>query len=311
VTLTAAPADGYRIKAWTGTDDNWSTGSTNTVTMTQDQTVTVQFAAMPTIEKCVVKAGNKENTDSLQLSGSFAADDSDIENADSIKIHIFSDSGFNYTEPPIPFAYADVSNGKYRYTRKVYSGEIGGVTSFAFDLNHQTFSLKAEKFDLTGLSSPFTLELEIGNYTGVCRLDENMINGLKKQIPIALMKTFANELRVGKVTYKQGAKPNSDSLSASGEIAVQNIGADLSQENIEIHWGDYSILLPAGKMVRKTNRNAFVYEREKGDPVAKAVFDLDNCTFSITIKNTTIPPQQIPAAFRIVYNSFDESVQVE
>src|SRR4030042_2047255 len=43
VTLTAKPDAGWRIKAWAGTDDDTSTDSTNTVTMTSNRIVTVEF----------------------------------------------------------------------------------------------------------------------------------------------------------------------------------------------------------------------------------------------------------------------------
>ena len=43
VTLTAVPDSGYRVKAWSGTDDDSSTGDTNTVTMGSNKTITVEF----------------------------------------------------------------------------------------------------------------------------------------------------------------------------------------------------------------------------------------------------------------------------
>ena len=43
VTLTATPAIGYRVKKWTGTDNDTSTATTNRVTMTSAKTVTVEF----------------------------------------------------------------------------------------------------------------------------------------------------------------------------------------------------------------------------------------------------------------------------
>ncbi|MHC4499562.1 MAG: InlB B-repeat-containing protein, partial [Planctomycetota bacterium] len=45
VTLTATPDEGYRVKQWTGTDDDSSTALTNTVTMDSDKTVTIEFDA--------------------------------------------------------------------------------------------------------------------------------------------------------------------------------------------------------------------------------------------------------------------------
>ncbi|MHC4498684.1 MAG: right-handed parallel beta-helix repeat-containing protein, partial [Planctomycetota bacterium] len=47
VTLTAVPDAGYKVRAWTGTDDDTSTSRINTVTVTQDTIVTVQFEPAP------------------------------------------------------------------------------------------------------------------------------------------------------------------------------------------------------------------------------------------------------------------------
>ncbi|GAF96515.1 unnamed protein product, partial [marine sediment metagenome] len=47
IQLTADPCDGYRVKAWTGTDDDTSTEMQNTVTMTEDKDVTVEFELIP------------------------------------------------------------------------------------------------------------------------------------------------------------------------------------------------------------------------------------------------------------------------
>ena len=43
VTLTATPGAGWRVKAWSGTDDDSSIAKTNSVVMNSDRTVTVEF----------------------------------------------------------------------------------------------------------------------------------------------------------------------------------------------------------------------------------------------------------------------------
>ncbi|NOR67499.1 MAG: S8 family serine peptidase, partial [Woeseiaceae bacterium] len=47
VQLTAHPKDGYRVKAWTGTDDDTSTSNSNTIRMLADADVTVEFEEVP------------------------------------------------------------------------------------------------------------------------------------------------------------------------------------------------------------------------------------------------------------------------
>ncbi|MGD8499622.1 MAG: right-handed parallel beta-helix repeat-containing protein, partial [Phycisphaerales bacterium] len=47
VTLTAVPDSGYKVRQWTGTDDDISTSRINTVTVTEDTHVTVEFEPAP------------------------------------------------------------------------------------------------------------------------------------------------------------------------------------------------------------------------------------------------------------------------
>jgi len=49
VALTAVPDEGYRVKSWSGTDDDLSTLHYNTVTMTEDKLVIVRFEQPDTI----------------------------------------------------------------------------------------------------------------------------------------------------------------------------------------------------------------------------------------------------------------------
>jgi len=49
VTLTAGPDTGYRVQVWSGTNNDSSTATTNTVTMNSNRSVTVQFAQTPPV----------------------------------------------------------------------------------------------------------------------------------------------------------------------------------------------------------------------------------------------------------------------
>jgi len=57
VTLTATSDTGYRVKQWNGTGDDSLKTVTNTVTMTSDKTVTVEFEEIPPVENVVVNPG--------------------------------------------------------------------------------------------------------------------------------------------------------------------------------------------------------------------------------------------------------------
>ncbi|MHC4498678.1 MAG: InlB B-repeat-containing protein, partial [Planctomycetota bacterium] len=47
ITLTAVPDAGYKVKRWTGTDDDTSTSRINLVTVTEDKNITVEFEPAP------------------------------------------------------------------------------------------------------------------------------------------------------------------------------------------------------------------------------------------------------------------------
>jgi hypothetical protein len=51
VNLTATPYPGYRIKSWTGTDDDSITDNTNEVTMDSDRLVTVEFTQLSNVDR--------------------------------------------------------------------------------------------------------------------------------------------------------------------------------------------------------------------------------------------------------------------
>lgn len=70
VTVTAIPSEGYRVLAWTGTDNDTSTDATNTVTMTANKTVTVTFVQYHTIH---VPGGDPQNPMEIQTAINQAA----------------------------------------------------------------------------------------------------------------------------------------------------------------------------------------------------------------------------------------------
>ncbi len=58
VTITAHPNTGYMVESWTGTNNDSSTSLTNTVTMTSNKTVSLQFKLLRQSKLIVVKTGD-------------------------------------------------------------------------------------------------------------------------------------------------------------------------------------------------------------------------------------------------------------
>jgi hypothetical protein len=78
VSLSATPEEGYKVKAWKGTDNDASTANSNTVTMNADHTVTVEFTTSANAEEnttngsgggggggCFISASASDSTPSL------------------------------------------------------------------------------------------------------------------------------------------------------------------------------------------------------------------------------------------------------
>ncbi|MHC4750527.1 MAG: right-handed parallel beta-helix repeat-containing protein [Planctomycetota bacterium] len=73
VTLTAVPDAGYKVKQWTGTDDDTSTSRINTVTVTENTNVTIEFEPAPlyNFTAIVIDRGDGPNGTIEPNSGSF------------------------------------------------------------------------------------------------------------------------------------------------------------------------------------------------------------------------------------------------
>jgi len=182
--------------------------------------------------------------------------------------------------------------------------------------------------DLSGLTSPIQFEVEVGSYLEnglaydgkvlpivpphVPPVATDVVNGAKP-MPIQLLSGYEDTLRVDKHKFKPGTKkPNTDYLMIQGAITVHDTSVDISEENIVIRWGNYSVPLLANDMFRIGEKKAFKYKKTKGSDssVAAAVFDLDKCTFKIIIKKADIGPQDSPVEFGISFGTFDETVEV-
>ncbi len=74
VSLVATPENGYRVKSWSGTDNDATTAHVNAVTMTANKAVTVEFEALPTgqwqfMARVVGGRGTVSPTDGTYASG--------------------------------------------------------------------------------------------------------------------------------------------------------------------------------------------------------------------------------------------------
>ncbi len=73
VMLTATPNTGYRVKAWSGTNNDSSTSNTNTVTMNSNKTATVEFEEIPVTQYALTASVVGGHGSVSPTSGSYAA----------------------------------------------------------------------------------------------------------------------------------------------------------------------------------------------------------------------------------------------
>jgi hypothetical protein len=136
------------------------------------------------VDKCTVTAGKKVNSDKISFSGTMNAAADDFNGTSVINVTVDSNDMVNscFLTFPINDKTWKVKKGKYSY-----SGTVSGIKkSFTYNLKTRKFSLAAGKLDLCGLACPLTAQIEIGDYIGTTQVDEDVVNGPKKPIPIKL-----------------------------------------------------------------------------------------------------------------------------
>lgn len=273
-----------------------------------------QSVAM-TISKCAVKAGKTQGQDSLNASGTFASSLSDFSGITEIDINIVSltDDAVIYEES-VAFDSADVVNGRFKYTHKLVSGAPGAITSLTIDFTNKTFAMKSKNINLTGLGCPLQLNVTLGNYTLTGEVEEAIVNGANKRVPIRLMRTYQDELRIKSAKAKTSEAALSESFAVKGEIAVEGVAdVNMVEEDLTLTWGGQTFVIPAGSCVqtsavRKAYKCSNIALAEGG--IANGQFDLDKCTFNIKVKNVTLDTTTGTVEFGISFAEFDESAEL-
>jgi hypothetical protein len=242
------------------------------------------------IKKCTVTAGKVQGQDAFDASGTLNSIPADLNDIDEIDVSIISvaDDEVGYSES-LNF---DVVKNKYTY--KIPSGQTEGITSLTIDFAKRTFAIKAKNIDLTGLTCPLMLEFVLGSSILSDVADEAIVNGPKKLIPIRLMKTYADTLRISKAKSKHSTKALSDSFSVSGEIAVEDItdpNANLAIQDVNVIWGAQTFTIPSGSFAAKTGRS---YKCSKvpvdSNGLMTATIDLDKCAYTVSLTKANLDP---------------------
>jgi hypothetical protein len=258
------------------------------------------------VAKCTVKAGKTQGRDESDINNikdyftasgtaDFPADRNDI-NLIKVTITDVCDDAVIYSQSIDFNDHKDVAlkKGKYSYSHRIARGEAGAITSLKIDFrkNPSTFSVVAKNIDLTGLGCPVRLGFTIGDYVlSNQEVNEAIVNGPKTLIPTRLMRLSKDTLVVRKTKARNSTKSLGDSLSVSGDIAVADMNLDANEPNIvnedvNVVWGSSTFTKTVvRKHLYKCSKSR---SAEDSNNLVTATIDLDQCTYSISVKDVNL-----------------------
>jgi uncharacterized caspase-like protein len=245
----------------------------------------------PIITKCTVKAGKRPivtaKGDSITVQGELNARFSDFEDAMDATMSVAIDSN-DMNDPCVitfPVDADTFKGGKYRYSKKV----DGVKKTFKYDTGTHKFSFSAGKINLSGLSCPVIVTVEIGGYSATIETYESIVNG-KRLIPVNLLMGVADSLRVDKIKVKQNTKkPTSDQLTVKGGFSAWDDGVNMVGTDVNVILGTQTWTIPQGNFKAKTTKftcSRIATDNEIG--IAAAKFDFSKGVFTLAIKNADI-----------------------
>jgi hypothetical protein len=259
------------------------------------------------IQNCTVSAGKTNGMDSIVCSGNFPVTAETLDEANSVTVKVYSSTDdYLVYEQAIDRTSFIKSRSTYKYTHRVLSGQLGGITSIWFNVSTNKFYFKAANINLTGLACPLYVIIEIGDYNGMGFANENIVNG-RRSIPIRLMSGYANTLAVTKISYRDYATPQ-DRLDIRGTFTVDD-DSNMTQ-GLAINWDLLTFTVPGDKFsVVRTHRLTSTYLPDDGSYIY-ADFNFYTCEFKITIKQTTITPLSGTVDFGLIFGNYDKTVVV-
>jgi hypothetical protein len=123
------------------------------------------------------------------------------------------------------------------------------------------------------------------------------------------MRMYKDTLIVTKAKVKNSTSALSDSLSVSGEIAVEDIaGSNLASQDVNVIWGAQTFTIPSSSFAAKTGHS---YKCSKvpvdSNGLVTATIDLDKCTFAVSIAKANINAVSGDVVFGLRFADFNET----
>ncbi|MBN1437428.1 MAG: hypothetical protein JW936_10170 [Sedimentisphaerales bacterium] len=290
VTVTAEADPGFEVASWSGTQNDSSVSTTNSVIMTADKTVTVQFQGISELgirldrfQPIAVSAGNDMVIATgrfMRISGDSLAEqmaelEESLAQLECAAVHIS------------PAVNGDICFPMVASPSGVYVLRQGG-SIMLLNMRSRTFILIGRSLDLTGLSSPVTFELDLGTVVVSAEYEG--------AVPLSFLRGTADRIELTYATVTAAAGGNAN-LTLRGNIAVQNRvgGIALTVANTTIQWGDgvdsYSETIAQGHGMRGAGAS-YIYIRPADNPDGKiiiALFNFQANMFLFIIQNAPMP----------------------
>jgi peptidoglycan/xylan/chitin deacetylase (PgdA/CDA1 family) len=281
---------------------------TNLIESLYSSEVSGHAAYNMTVKKCTVTAGKTEGFDGIAVSGDMNAVESDLADADYIRVIIDSNDVVSSYIQTFPIDGNSFKKGKFNCTIK----ENASSASFKFDTKTRKFSFTAKNIDLSGLDCPLVNVIEVGDYACEAEVNEAIVNG-KKPIPIKLLMGIKDSLRVDKSKFARDRNTgNVTQIAVSGGFSVEDLNdANMADNDFTVGLAGQTFTIPAGSF--KPGKNKFSCSKIVLLPdgeIAAATFDTNKCTFTLTIKNTNFAAGAGATDFGLEFGDFSETAKV-
>jgi hypothetical protein len=153
--------------------------------------------------------------------------------------------------------------------------------------------------------------------------NEAIVNGKSRTsiIPTSLMRAYKDTLIVNKAKASNSTKDGGDSLSLTGDIAVEYMDFDTDEPNlaakdVNIIWGSQIFVIPQGSFKAYKPGRTFKCSKAVADANAgdagrvTASIDLDKCKYAIAVKDVNLADTNGVVNFSVNFADFDEAVDV-
>ena len=255
------------------------------------------------VSKCSVATGKTRGQDRISISGTLSLPAETLQQAESIRIKLYSNSNLCLLESTYEINDSVLRNGicSLKYSEPVNSN--GRKEVLRIDSRKNIFRFSVKNVNLKGLSCPFYMSIECGAYTGAGAIQENVANG-KRDMPIILMDEVDNSLRIDTIKMSAGKTPASVKFTVNGGFSLQN--KILNPGDIVLKWNTELYIFPID--LAAVRNNIFVYRNiQTENGILSGKIDMMKNTFTFQVKNTNISTEVSRINVGLVFDTFDES----